>query len=138
MKTRKTIKVLIVLALALCAGSVRAQRLAVKVNALNWASTSFQAGVEGAVHPRWTVEATGAWQPWSFDRNRKFKNIHFRVEPRFWLWEAFNGHYFGVNMEFSQYNTGGMKANPFVLMFPNNMGDVRYEGIFFGPTVTYG
>ena len=124
-------------ALALCAPRAEAQKLAVKANALSWLTTTPQAEVEGAVGPHWTVGLAGSWNPWTFGDNKKFKHWEVRPMGRYWLWEAFNGHFFGVNAEYAQFNVGGMKATPFGLMF-SDTDKTRYEGSYFGAGVSYG
>lgn len=123
--------------LLLLAPAVRAQKLAVKANALSWLTTTPQAEVEGAVGTHWTVGLAGSWNPWTFGDNKKFKHWEVRPTGRYWLWEAFNGHFFGVNAEYAQFNVGGMKATPFYLMF-SDTDKTRYEGSFFGAGVSYG
>ena len=56
---------------------------------------------------------------------------------RYWLWEAFNGHFFGLSGEYGQYNVGGMRATPFGLMF-SDTDRKRYEGSFVGAGLSYG
>ena len=124
-------------ALVLAAPQAGAQKLAVKANALSWLTTTPQVEAEVAVDPHWTVVLAGSWNPWTFGDNRKFKHWELRPAGRYWLWESFNGHFFGVNAEYGQFNVGGMKATPFSLMF-SDTDKVRYEGSFFGAGVSYG
>ena len=121
----------------LCASRAEAQKLAVKANALSWLTTTPQAEVEGAVGAHWTVGLAGSWNPWTFGGNKKFKHWEVRPGGRYWLWETFNGHFFGLNAEYAQYNVVGMKATPFGLMF-SDADEKRYEGSFFGAGVSYG
>ena len=86
-----------VAALVLFAPRADAQKLAVKANALSWFTTTPQAEVEGAVGARWTVGLAGSWNPWKFGDNKKFKHWELRPMGRYWLWEAFNGHFFGLS-----------------------------------------
>ena len=79
----------------------------------------------------------GSWNPWKFGDNKKFKHWELRPMGRYWLWEAFNGHFFGVNAEYAQFNVGGMKATPFGLMF-SDTDKTRYEGSYFGAGISYG
>lgn len=111
-----------VAALVLFAPRADAQKLAVKANALSWFTTTPQAEVEGAVGARWTVGLAGSWNPWKFGDNKKFKHWELRPMGRYWLWEAFNGHFFGLSGEYGQYNVGGMRATPFGLMFSTRTG----------------
>lgn len=124
-------------ALLLCTPRAEAQKLAVKLNALSWLTTTPQAEVEGAVGAHWTLALAGSWNPWTFGDNKKFKHWELRPMGRYWLWEAFNGHFFGVNAEYAQFNVGGMKATPFGLMF-SDTDKTRYEGSYFGAGISYG
>ena len=124
-------------ALVLFAPRADAQKLAVKANALSWLTTTPQAAVEGAVGAHWTVGLAGSWNPWKFGDNKKFKHWELRPGGRYWLWEAFNGHFFGLSGEYGQYNVGGMKATPFGLVF-SDTDKKRYEGSFVGGGLSYG
>ena len=126
-----------VAALVLFAPRADAQKLAVKANALSWFTTTPQAEVEGAVGARWTVGLAGSWNPWKFGDNKKFKHWELRPMGRYWLWEAFNGHFFGLSGEYGQYNVGGMRATPFGLMF-SDTDRKRYEGSVVGAGLSYG
>ena len=101
-------------ALVLFAPRADAQKLAVKANALSWLTTTPQAAVEGAVGAHWTVGLAGSWNPWTFGDNKKFKHWELRPGGRYWLWESFNGHFFGLSGEYGQYNVGQEALRGFV------------------------
>ena len=120
-----------------CTPHARGQEVAVKTNILGWASTTPNLGAEVALSPHWTLEFTGAYNPWTFSDNKKFKHYLLRPEARYWFWESFNGHFLGAHAEFSQFNVGGTKLNPFALMLPDT-DKLRHEGTFYGVGISYG
>lgn len=125
------------LLLACWCSPAMAQKFAVKTNGLQWLQTTPNAAVEYAFAPRWTAELSAGFNLWSFGQNRKFKHVIVRPEVRFWLWEPFNGHFFDAAPEFASYNIGGLKVQPFALLFPN-ADKYRYEGVFYGFSLGYG
>lgn len=123
-----------------------AQKAAIKTNALYWASTTPNLGVEFALAERWTLEVAGGYNPWTFDEEDNRKAKHFLVSPevRYWLCESFNGHFFGINGNYTQFNVGGI---PMPAMFydltnkefgPKAMEDTRLSGWAVGAGLTYG
>ena len=125
-----------VAALVLFAPRADAQKLAVKANALSWFTTTPQAEVEGpwGLAGRWVLRVRGTRGSSAIT---KFKHWELRPMGRYWLWEAFNGHFFGLSGEYGQYNVGGMRATPFGLMF-SDTDRKRYEGSFVGAGLSYG
>ena len=92
MKRYLTIAVIFLLAFA---GTASAQKVAVKTNALYWATTTPNIGMEFSMGPRWTFEIAGGYNPWLLDKETNMKVKHFLVTPevRYWFCESFNGHF---------------------------------------------
>ena len=86
------------------------KRCTVKTNTLYWATTTPNIGFEFALADRWTAELAGGWNPWTIDAERNIKAKHFLVTPelRYWFCEVFNGHFLGVNFNYTQFNAGGI------------------------------
>lgn len=108
-----------------------AQKIAVKTNLLQWATTTPNLGAEVALSRRTTVELSWAYNPWTFSDNRKLQHWKLQPEFRFWFWEPFNGHFLGLNAVYSEFNAGGIKLLP-------KLADYRYEGKLYGGGLTYG
>ncbi len=89
---------------------VQAQDIAVKTNALYWLTTTPNLGVEFAVGDQTTFSLEGGYNPWTLNKeeNRKLKHWMVLPEFRYWLCEAFNGHFFGVNSGYTFFNISGM------------------------------
>lgn len=107
MRRYLTLAVLFLLAFA---GSASAQKAAVKTNALYWATATPNVGFEFALAPRWTVEISGGYNPWTLNNEENIKAKHFLVTPevRYWFCEAFQGHYIGINGNYTQFNVSGI------------------------------
>ena len=92
--------------------------------------------VEIGTGPRTSLEISGAYNPWNrtTDELDNKKRVHTIIRPefRYWLCERFNGHFFGVNLFYANYNVSGYK---YLSYFKK---DQRYEGTTFGLGVTYG
>ena len=68
MKRLQILLIPLLLSLSFTAG---AQSLAVKTNALYWATATPNVGLEYAVAPRWTIGIGGGYNPWTFDKEKK-------------------------------------------------------------------
>lgn len=84
----------ILLAFCWCTGTVNAQDIAAKTNLLYWSTTTPNLGLEFGVGKRATLNLTGAYNPWTLNKDTNKKIRHWLVMPefRYWLCERFNGH----------------------------------------------
>lgn len=51
-----------------------AQETAVKTNLLYDATTTMNLGVEFGLSPKWTLDVSGNYNPWTFSKNSNFRN----------------------------------------------------------------
>jgi hypothetical protein len=111
-KQMKRYLIIAVLALIASMGSASAQVVGVKTNALYWATTTPNVGIEFALADRWTVELEGGYNPWTLDAEKNMKMKHWLVSPeiRYWFCNSFQGHFIGINGNYTQYNIGSLKA----------------------------
>ena len=138
--------IIAVLTLFAGAGTVHAQKLAVKTNALYWATATPNVGFEYAFADRWTVELSGGWNPWTFNSEKNIKAKHFLVSPevRYWFCESFNGHFIGINANYTQFNVGGFPVPGLFVpsendgIFINDLKNERSEGWAAAAGITYG
>ncbi len=138
--------IIAVLILFAGAGRAEAQIVGVKTNALYWATATPNIGFEFALADRWTVELAGGWNPWTLDVQENIKAKHFLVTPeiRYWFCESFNGHFIGINGNYTQFNVGGILI-PEVFykvdsngIFLDRLQYSRSEGWAAGAGITYG
>lgn len=101
-----------------------AQDVALKTNGLYWATTTPNLGVEMALSPKWTLDVSGGYNPWTFHDDKKMRCWLVQPELRYWLCEKFEGHFVGVHLHGAQY-FGGFKEK-------------RYDGYLAGGGFTYG
>lgn len=116
-----------------------AQKVAVKTNLLYDATTTLNIGVEFAFAPKWTLDISGNWNPWTFSENRKWKHMAIQPEVRYWLCERFNGHFFGGHLLGGVYNFSNLNMD--FKLFGTDFGqlkDHRYEGWMAGLGAVYG
>lgn len=88
----------------LLASGARAQRAAVKSDAVLWSVLAPNAGVEVALSRQATLEISGAWKPWTVRSGETFRFWIVQPEGRYWLCEAFEGHFFGAHLHAAQYD----------------------------------
>jgi hypothetical protein len=125
-----------------------AQSFAVKSNALYLTTATLNVGLECSLAPRWTFEFEGGYKPWTLNKEDNMKAKHWLVSPefRYWFCEAFQGHFVGINGNFTQFNTGGLPLpiqKAFITISPKDapVSDVttsRMEGWAVGAGITYG
>ena len=123
-----------------CIGmSVSAQNWMLKTNLLHDLTTTINFGVEARLSQKWTLDVSANWNPWDFSDNKKWKQLSFQPEARYWLCEAFNGHFLGAHLLGGIYNVGNWNTD--FKLFGTDFGelqDYRFEGWMLGVGVAYG
>ena len=128
------ISALLVFAMALPAS---AQNVAVKTNALYWATTTPNIGVEVSVAKQHSLQIFYGLNPWKQSGGDQTSLRHWLLMPeyRYWFCESFNGWFVGAHLMGGQFNMGGVDL-PFGL-FPS-LENRRYEGWYAGGGVMAG
>ena len=139
-------RILIIFFLLFSGISVNAQRIGVKTNALYLATSTPNIGLEYAFADRFSLELEGGYNPWTLDSDRNMKVKHFLVSPevRYWFCEAFNGHFIGINANYTLFNLSGVDVP--AVFFPSarsamvleDLKNRRSEGWAAGAGLTYG
>ena len=90
-------KGLLTVAVAIMATGAHAQKWGVKTNLLYDALTTMNIGLEYGVAPRWTVELSGAYNPWTLNKetNKKVRSWGLFPDGRYWFCERFQWHFLG-------------------------------------------
>lgn len=114
-----------------------AQKIALKTNLIYDLTTTLNLGVEYRLAPKWTVDVSGNYNPFTFSDNKKWKHWLVQPEARYWFSEAFNRHFVGAHLLGGVFNAGNINAPSFLSIFPTGK-DYRYEGEMFGAGLTYG
>ena len=104
--------------------AAKAQDVAVKTNALYWATTSLNGGVEIGLGRKWTLDIEGAYNPWNFSDGKKMHFWLAQPELKYWLCEKFEGHFVGFHAHGAQF-FGGFNKH-------------RYDGYLAGAGFSYG
>lgn len=125
-----------------------AQIAGLKTNALYWATTTPNLGLEIKLGDRYTFNLEGGYNPWTLDNNNEVnkKIKHFLVSPeiRYWFCESFNGHFIGINGNYSQFNISAVEIPEIFYSLNGERGfigaskDTRNEGWAAGAGITYG
>lgn len=127
-------------------GTASAQKFAVKTNALYLGTATPNLGLEVALSDRWTLEVEGGYNPWTFDSEDNMKIKHWLVSPefRYWFCESFQGHFVGLNGNYTQFNIGAVPV-PVSSLFVDiarstetDLENSRIQGWAAGAGVTYG
>lgn len=122
-------------------GRLRAQdRFSMKTNLLYGGYTyTPNLGVEIGLAPRWTLELSGAYNPFNLHGSEtdNKKLVHWVAMPefRYWTCQRFNGHFLGVHGLYGNYNIGGHNLP---MLFGQGSDAYRYEGQVMGGGVSYG
>ena len=110
-------------------------KIAVKTNAVYWATSTPNLAFEFGLKPKLTLDVLGGYNPFTFKDNEKMKHWLVQSELRYWLCERFNGHFVGVHLHGGMFNVGGLNV-PFGLF--SDLEKYRYEGEFYGGGISYG
>lgn len=123
----------------LCCNTISAQQFALKTNALYDATASINLGAEMALSPKWTVEVSGNYNPFTFSDNRKWKHWFVQPEVRYWTCNKMMGHFFGAHLIGGQFNIGNIDTDlDFLGSDFSKLKDSRYEGWAIGAGLAYG
>lgn len=133
------IKRILSTALVVLATSISAlsQNVALKTNALYWATTTPNLGIEASVGKKSTLQLFYGLNPWKQSGGDQSSLRHWLVMPeyRYWFCESFNGWFIGAHLMGGQFNVSSVEL-PFG-MFPE-LKDHRYEGWFAGGGISAG
>ena len=129
-------------------GTIYAQKAGLKTNLLYWSTTTPNIGAEVRLADRFTLNLEGGYNPFTLnDNNEVNKKIkHFLVSPevRYWFCESFNGHFVGINANYSQFNISAVEIPEIFYAMDSPSGWVgmdpstRNEGWAAGAGITYG
>lgn len=88
--------------------TVSTQNVAVKTNALYWATTTPNIGVEASVGKKHTLQLFYGLNPWkqSGGKQRSLRHWLLMPEYRYWFCESFNGWFVGAHLMGGQLNRG--------------------------------
>ncbi len=143
-------KYLIIALLAVVAlpGTISAQKAGIKTNLLYWATTTPNLGAEVKLAERYTLNLEAGYNPFTLDAskevNRKIKHFLITPEVRYWFCESFNGHFLGINGNYSQFNISAVEIPKIFYSINEPTGmigmakNTRNEGWAAGGGITYG
>ena len=105
--------------------SILSQEIALRTNALSWATTTVNLGAEFKISPRLTAGTDIMYKGWTFlSDNRKMGGFLVQPEIKYWFCIPFYKHFMGLHAHYGQYNGGFSKY--------------RYQGDLYGIGVSYG
>lgn len=110
-----------------------AQTLALKTNVPLWGTATPNLALEAGLSSQWSLELSGAANPFSFNDNRKWKHYLLQGEARYWLCERFYGHFLGIHAGGGEFNVARTSV-PWLDFSSGN----RYEGWNVGAGISYG
>ena len=114
-----------------------AQQVALKTNALYWATTTPNIGAEVAVARRHSVQLYYGLNPWRQSGGDRSSLRHWALMPeyRYWFCQSMSGWFVGAHLMGGQFNMSGVDLP---LGIFGSLKDRRYEGWFAGGGVTAG
>lgn len=116
-----------------------AQKVAVKTNLLYDATSTINLGTEFGLSPKWTLDVSANYNPWTYSNNKKWKHWLVQPEARYWFCNKMMGHFIGFHTIAGSYNIGNVNADfKFQGTDFSKLKDYRYEGWFVGAGVAYG
>ena len=122
--TKATLIAAIILLGGLQSSNLQAQHFAVKTNAVYWTTLSPNMGVEFAMSHKMSLDLALAYKPWTIRSGTNIRFWGIQPEWRYWLYETFEGHFFGMHFHGAQYYARHTKQ--------------VYDGYLIGVGFTYG
>lgn len=116
--------------------NVVAQKIiGIKTNIPHLFSLTPNLGAEVVLRDNFTFEVSGGVNPFEWKEGQQWKHWIVWPEFRYWAWEPFNGHFFGLHGVFAEFNVGGLHLPIERLAV---LKDRRYQGSFKGVGLSYG
>lgn len=117
--------------------SAGAQNVAFETNALYWATTTPNIGMEIGLSPKTTFQVFYGLNPWKEGSGDHSSLRHWLLQPefRYWFCQRFTGWFIGAHALGGEYNAGAVKL-PFGF-FPS-LEDHRYKGWYVGGGIAAG
>lgn len=114
-----------------------AQDVALKTNALYWATTTPNMGIEAAVGKKHTLQLFYGLNPWKQSDGDQTSLRHWLLMPeyRYWFCQSFNGWFIGAHLMGGLFNMAGINL-PFGLL--SGLENHRYEGWYAGGGISVG
>ena len=114
-----------------------AQTVAIKTNALYWATTTPNLGVEMSVDNKHTAQFFYGLNPWKQSGGDRSKLRHWSTmaEYRHWFCQSFNGWFVGAHVMGGEFN---VESVDFPLSMLSTLKNHRYEGWFAGGGISGG
>lgn len=126
-------------AFAISGFACHAQEIGIKTNLLYDATATINLGAEMKVDPRWSIDLSGNYNPFTFSNGKKWKHWLVQPEIRYWFCEATGGHFVAAHLLGGQYNFGHFDPG---FNLPGSklrrLKDFRYQGWFAGAGIAYG
>lgn len=142
----KRICVIFLVCIAACFVA-KAQYFSVKTNALYDLTATINLGVEFRVAPRWTIDISGNYNPWTFATSddfayiKKWKHVMLQPEARYWFCESLNGHFLGFHAQGGAFNwkmRDNFEGFKFLGSDLSRLAHERLQGYFLGGGIAYG
>ena len=125
-----------ILCILLSVQHVHAQKIiAAKTNIPHWATVTPNLGVEVLFGDNLTLELSGGYNPFEFGNGQYWKHWVLWPELRYWAWEPFSGHFFGLHGVFAKFDVQGLTI-PINKLAP--LKERRCQGDFNGIGLSYG
>lgn len=102
------------------------QKVVMKTNALYWAASTPNVGVEMELGRNLSLDLSGNYNPFRFSHYRYVKHWLVQPELRYWLCKTFKGSFFGLHGHYAEYNVSWKKEGS------------RYAGNLYGGGISYG
>lgn len=93
-----------------CFMPLSAQQIALKTNALYWATATMNIGAEVALSKHSTLSITANCNPWTIGADNRIQATFVQPEYRYWFSEKFTRAYVGVNLLGGKCEVGGFRV----------------------------
>lgn len=109
-----------------------AQHVAIKNNILYDVTGTPNLGIELGISKHLSLDISGRYHPWSFKNDKSFQHWAIQPELRYWIFERFDGHYFGLHGQYMDYEFSGLNLLWGMDKEYQYIGDVWGGGLSYG------
>lgn len=117
-------KYFILIIACFCGSCLYGQNHSFSTNGVSWGTLSLNAEYSVRIGNKQSVHIPFAWNPWTFEGNKKRKHLTVLPQWRYWMREAYLGHFLGANLIGSHYNV--------------SRGAYRFDGMAYGAGLSWG
>lgn len=125
-------RMILLLLTVFSSGCLFAQSIAIKNNLLYDITATPNLGLEVGLSKHLSLDLTAGYHPWTLGDDKSLEHWQVQPELRYWLFERFDSHFFGLHGQYMDYDFLGFDL-PWGMKKEHG-----YDGTSWGAGISYG